>query len=125
MIPSGYLGGKLVRAIDNPHLKILWDPANSLYANEPCYPDGYDGLGVEAIGHIHIKDAVVDMPKATVRFCEMGTGDMAGCLKPLAERLKADGFDGHISLESVYRPEGGDFEDGFKASVGLFKDLYG
>lgn len=125
MIPSGYLGGKLVRAINRPQLKILWDPANSLYANEPCYPDGYEGLGVEAIGHIHIKDAFVDMPKATVEFCELGTGDMADSLQPLADRLSADGYQGHISLESVYRPGGGDFEDGFKASVAKFKELYG
>ena len=125
MIPSGYLGGKLIREINSPNLKILWDPANSLYANEKTYPDGYDGLGVESIGHIHIKDALVDMPKATVEFCELGKGDMAGCLAPLATRLKEDGYDGHISLESVYRPGGGDFEAGFKASVGLFKELYG
>ena len=125
MIPSGYLGGKLIREINSPNLKILWDPANSLYANEKTYPDGYEGLGVETIGHIHIKDALVDMPKATVEFCELGKGDMAGCLSLLAARLKDDGYDGHLSLESVYRPEGGDFEDGFKASVGLFKELYG
>ncbi len=125
MIPSGYLGGKLIREINSPNLKILWDPANSLYANEKTYPDGYEGLGVETIGHIHIKDALVDMPKATVEFCELGKGDMAGCLPLLAARLKDDGYNGHLSLESVYRPEGGDFEDGFKASVGLFKELYG
>ncbi len=125
MIPSGYLGGKLVQEINSPNLKILWDPANSLYANERTYPDGYESLGVEAIGHIHIKDALVDMPKATVEFCELGKGDMAGCLAPLAERLRNDGYEGPISLESVYRPEGGDFEDGFKASVGLFSELFG
>ena len=124
MVPSGYLGGKLIREIASPNLKILWDPANSLYANEKTFPDGYDALGIENIGHIHIKDALVDMPKATVEFCELGTGDMAGCLSPLAEKLNADGYNGHISLESVYRPDGGDFEAGFKASVGLFKELY-
>ncbi|MFT4640472.1 MAG: sugar phosphate isomerase/epimerase [Verrucomicrobiales bacterium] len=125
MIPSGYLGGKLIKEMDSPNLQILWDPANSLYANEKTYPDGYEALGFENIGHIHIKDARVDMPKATVEFCEVGTGDMADCLQPLADRLKKDGYDGHVSLESVYRPEGGDFEAGFKASVEKFKALYG
>ena len=28
-----------------------------------------------------------------------------------------------ISLESVYRPPGGTFEDGFRASVGVLKEL--
>ncbi|MEM7387618.1 MAG: sugar phosphate isomerase/epimerase family protein [Verrucomicrobiota bacterium] len=125
MVPSGYLGGKLIREMASDHLKILWDPANSLYANERTYPEGYDGLGVESIGHIHIKDALVDMPKATVTFGELGTGDMADCLEPLARRLKSDGYAGPISLESVYCPPGGSFEHGFKASVGRFKELYG
>ena len=124
MVPSGYLGGKLVREMSSERLKILWDPANSLYANERAYPEGYQGLGIEGIGHIHIKDALVDMPKATVEFCELGSGDMADVLEPLASQLKADGYDGHISLESVYRPDGGTFEDGFRASVGRFKQLF-
>ena len=50
---------------------------------------------------------------------------MAPYLEPLAADLKKDGYDGIISLESVYRPDGGDFEAGFKASVGEFKRLFG
>ena len=125
MITSGYLGRKLLDAIGSQRLKILWDPANSLYATEPTYPDGYDALGVDGIGHIHIKDCVVDMPKATVQFRELGQGQMAQYLEPLAASLKRDGYQGGISLESVYRPAGGDFEAGFKASVGKFQELFG
>lgn len=125
MIPSGYLGRKLLDDLGSSRLKILWDPCNSLYANEPTYPDGYKALGVDGLGHIHIKDARVDMPKATVEFCELGAGDMAPYLEPLAADLKSDGYDGFISLESVYRPNGGDFEDGFRASLGEFKRLFG
>ena len=125
MIPSGYLGRKLMDDVGSSRLKMLWDPCNSLYANEPTYPDGYQALGIEGLGHLHIKDAIVDMPKATVQFCELGNGDMAPYLEPLAVSLKQDGYDGVISLESVYRPDGGDFEDGFKASVERFKQLFG
>lgn len=125
MITSGYLGRKLIDDLGSNRLKILWDPCNSLYANEPTYPDGYQALGVDGIGHLHIKDAIVDMPKATVQFCELGTGDMASFLEPLAADLRRDGYDGVISLESVYRPDDGDFEDGFRASVETFKRLFG
>jgi len=125
MITSGYLGRKLLDEVGSDQLKILWDPGNSLYACEPTWPDGYDALGVDGIGHIHIKDCVVDMPKATVHFREMGTGQMAQYFEPLAAALKRDGYSGGISLESVYRPEGGTFEDGFRASVELFKQLFG
>lgn len=125
MITSGYLGRKLIDDLGSPRLKILWDPANSLYACEPTHPDGYQALRVDGIGHLHIKDAIVDMPKATVQFCELGAGDMAPFLQPLADNLKRDGYDGVISLESVYRPDGGDFEAGFQASVTRFKQLFG
>ena len=125
MIPSGYLGRKLIDDLGSSRLKILWDPCNSLYANEPTYPDGYKALGADGLGHIHIKDARVDMPKATVEFCELGVGDMAPYLEPLAADLEEDGYDGFISLESVYRPDGGDFEDGFRASVREFRRLFG
>ena len=64
------------------------------------------------------------MPRAAVEFCEMGTGQMAPAFEPIAKGLKEDGYDGVISLESVYRPERGTFEDGFKASVGLFKKVF-
>ena len=35
-------------------------------------------------------------------------------LEGIAEALKKDGYQGVISLESVYRPDGGTFEDGFR-----------
>ena len=125
MVTSGALGRRLLDDMGSERLKILWDPANSLYACEPTHPDGYDALTVSGIGHIHIKDARVDMPRATVEFCELGTGDMAPYLEPLAAALQNDGYDGHISLESVYGIGGDDFEAGFKASVGRFKKLFG
>lgn len=125
MVPSAWLGRKLVDEIDSPHLKILWDPGNGLYANERPFPDAYEALRGGALGHFHIKDAIVDMPKATVEFCEMGTGQLASSYEPIAQGFEQDGYDGVVSLESVYRPEGGTFEDGFKASVGLFKKVFG
>jgi hypothetical protein len=45
-------------------------------------------------------------------------------LEPLAKALKLDGYKGAISLESVYRPDDGTFEDGFWASVDAMKRLF-
>lgn len=125
MIPSGYLGGKLIREVNNPHLRILWDPGNCLYASEPTYPDSYEGLTCDAIGHIHMKDCFVHMPQAKVTFTEFGKGQMADHFTPTAKALERDGYEGIISLESVYRPANGSFEDGFRASVELFKRTFG
>ena len=124
MVPSAWLGKKLIDDIGSDRLRILWDPANSLYANEPTYPDGWEALKDGYIGHFHIKDAKVNMPHAHVEFCEMGKGDMAPYLDPLANEMKLNNYNGYISLESVYRPDGGSFEDGYRASLPKFKELF-
>ncbi len=124
-ITSAQLGRRLIDELGTSRLKVLWDPANSLYCTEQAYPDGYEALRGGYLGHVHMKDARVDIANATLTQCELGTGGMADQLEPLADALKSDGYDGVVSLESVYRPDGGDFEDGFRASLGAFKRIFG
>jgi hypothetical protein len=50
---------------------------------------------------------------------------MAPFLEDIAVGLKKDNYDGVISLESVYHPTDGTFEDGFHASINKFKELFG
>ncbi len=116
MITSAYLGHKLVGDMGSDRLKILWDPGNSLYCNEAAYPDGYEALRGGALGHLHIKDLRVDIPKATVDQCCFGDGQMMPYYQDLADALNRDGYDGVVSFESVHRPEAGTFEDGFRRS---------
>jgi len=125
MITSATLARKLIDELGSSRLRLLWDPCNSLYCNERTYPDGYEAIRGGYLGHIHIKDAEMDIPKATVVFEALNTGHMAPYLDDLANALRSDNYDGVISLESVYRPEGGAFEDGFRASVGTLKQLFG
>jgi sugar phosphate isomerase/epimerase len=125
MITSCWLGRKLINDLGTKNLKVLWDPANSLYCTEAPYPDGYESLRGGYLGHVHIKDSVVDIAKATVRQCQLGSGQMAPYLRDMAAAFAADGYDGVISLENVYRPDGGTFEDGFHANVGTFKEIFG
>jgi sugar phosphate isomerase/epimerase len=124
MITSGYLGRKLVDEMGSKRLKILWDPGNSLYCNEPAYPDGYEALRGGYLGHLHIKDCVVDIPKATVAQCRFGDGQMAVYLDDIAKALRQDGYDGVVSFESVFHSDGGTFEDGFRQSVGEFQRIF-
>jgi sugar phosphate isomerase/epimerase len=125
IITSGHLGRRLIDELGTSRLKILWDPANSLYCNEAPTPDGYNALRGGYLGHFHIKDAVVDIAKAKVRQCEMGSGGMAQYLQPIADGLKEDNYQGAISLESVYYPDGGSYEDGFRASIETMKTIFG
>lgn len=121
---SAFLARRMVDEIGSDRLKVMWDPANALYSTEAAYPDGYRALK-GALGHIHLKDVVVEISKATIACRQLGTGQMAPYLDDLATALKNDDYAGAISLESVYRPLGGSFEDGFRASVGALKAMFG
>ncbi len=121
---SAFLARKLVDELGSERLKVMWDPANALYSTEAAFPDGYQALR-GALGHIHLKDVTVEISKAKISCRQLGAGQMAPYLADMATALKTDGYAGSISLESVYRPLGGSFEDGFRASVGTLKAIFG
>ena len=123
MVTSGRLGRRLVEEMGSDRLRILWDPGNSLYCAEPAYPEGYEALR-GCLAHVHMKDVRVDIPGATVEQCRFGTGQMAPHFGAIASALERDGFPGAVSLESVYRPPGGSFEDGFRASIEAFREAF-
>ena len=126
MVNSNYTGRKLIDDLDAKGvLEVLWDPANNCWCHELAYPDGYEELRGGYLGHIHIKDVKVDTPRATLEVRRMGEGQLAGLFEPMAEALRADGYDGVISFESVYHPGNGDFEAGFRQCIGRFKDHFG
>lgn len=123
-VTSAHLARKLIDKLDVPHLKVLWDPCSSLYCTEVPYPDGYEIIR-EYIAHVHLKDGVVNLPAATFDFCAMRQGQMDPYYNDIVNALKRDGYDGAISLESVYTPEGGTREDGFRESLPIFMELMG
>ncbi len=53
----------------------------------------------------------------------MGEGQMQAYYADIARTLKEDGYQGTISLESVYAPENGVREDRFRKSLPVFKQL--
>ncbi len=125
MVNSATLARKLLDDLGHPdHLKVLWDPCNCLYAGEPAYPDGYQQLLGGYLGHIHIKDARVRPAQARVSCVPLAQGDMGPFLSDMAAALKNDGYDGAISLESIYKPAGGSFADGFQQSAGTMRSLF-
>ena len=123
-VTSAYLARKLIDALEAPHLKVLWDPCSSLYCTEIPYPDGYEIIRGH-IAHVHLKDGVVNLPAATFDFCAMRQGQMDPYYNDIVDALKRDGYDGAISLESAYTPEGGTREDGFRESLPVFMELVG
>jgi sugar phosphate isomerase/epimerase len=126
MVNSNYTARKLIDDLDaKDTLKVLWDPANNCWCHERAYPDGYHEVKDGYLGHVHIKDVQVDTPRATLEVREMGQGQLADQFAPMADALRSDGYDGVISFESVYHPGNGNFEDGFRACIGLFQKTFG
>jgi sugar phosphate isomerase/epimerase len=110
---SGELACQMIAQINSPHLRLLWDCGNAFFVGEEPYPTGYE-ISKPWIGHVHVKDAVIDASTGKPRWVELGTGDidMLGQLKA----LKEDGYTGVVSMENHYKPEGGTAEDGVRAS---------
>lgn len=126
MVNSNYTARKMIDDLDaKDTLKVLWDPANNCWCHELAYPNGYDETKDGYLGHIHIKDVQVDTPRATLEVRQMGEGQLGHLFEPIANALRSDGYDGVISFESVYHPGDGNFENGFRQSIGLFKELFG
>ena len=126
MVNSSYTGRRLIDDLGAKGvLKVLWDPANNCWCHERAWPDGYDELRDGYLGHVHIKDVQVDTPRATLEVRRLGEGQLADQFQPIAEALRADGYDGVISLESVYHPGNGNFEDGFRLCVDRFREIFG
>lgn len=124
MVTSAALAARLVDEIGSPALKVLWDPCNALYFNEAAYPAGYEALRGKFLGHVHIKDAVVNIPRASMDITEVGQGDMAPYLEPIAAQLKADAYAGYVSLEHIHRPADASSGDAFRASARRLKEVF-
>ena len=124
MITSCRLGARLISELGSKRLRVLWDPGNSLYCAERPVPDGLTAVR-DCLAHLHVKDLTVDIPGATVHQVRFGEGQMAPYFQALADGLRGIGYSRCVSLESVYRPAGGTFEDGFRASFQRFKGVFG
>lgn len=93
----------LLKGLDETYYGAVYDPGNDLFdpLREVPYPDGYEAIR-SRMTVIHIKDAVYD-EVGEPRCCAPGTG-LVGYPELIA-RLKADGYEGWMSLEPHYRKD--------------------
>ena len=54
----------------------------------------------------------------------IGRGDLAPYLTRIAKALRDDGYDGFVSLENIYRPEGKDYVDGYRIDIETLKEIF-
>lgn len=83
----------LVSAVDSPHLRFLWDPANFVQVGEAQLTErGWPLLG-DYVGYVHVKDAVL----ADGSVKPAGEGD--GQVGELLVKLREGGYQGFLALE--------------------------
>lgn len=112
---------KLIEMINNPLIAALYDPGNEIAAGaaQRPYPEGFHMLR-KYIRHVHLKD----MKKSPIgkEPALLGEGDVD--FHGIIDSLKADGYDGCVSVETHFRikarmdedllvrPQGSGFSEG-------------
>jgi len=112
---------KVLGAISTPNLMLNWDPGNAADRGEKPYPDGYDLLPKDRIGHCHCKDVAKKSDGSGYQWAAMGRGimDWVGQFKA----LKRDGYHFAVSLETHWRGAGTPEESTRQSWAGMKKTL--
>jgi len=93
---TGAEAAKLLAGINSPYLMLNWDAGNAAARGETPFPDGYNLLPKNRIGHCHCKDAVKKPDGSGTDWAPMGGGfiDWVGQFKA----LRQDGYHQAVSL---------------------------
>ena len=110
---------QVLGAIQSGSFMLNWDPGNAAASGEVPYPDGYNLLPKDRIGHCHCKDTV--KKGKGYDWAPMGGGmiDWAGQYKA----LKRDGYHFAVSLETHWKGGGSPEESSRKSWAGMKKLL--
>jgi len=116
---TGAEAAKVLQAVQSPSFMLNWDPGNAATLGETPYPDGYQLLPKDRIGHCHCKDAVKKGKKYD--WAPMGGGiiDWAGQFRA----LKRDGYHFAVSLETHWSGGGSPEQSSRKSWAGMKKLL--
>ena len=111
--------GRLLKEVNSPNLRGVWDPGNAVMLNEVPYPDGY--LAVKGLfPHMHIKDARRNAQTGKIEWVPVGGGSID--FKGQFQALRKDKYRGTMSLETHYkRADGNKVESTRESLEGLLK----
>lgn len=112
---------KVLAAVSSPSLMLNWDPGNAASRDETPYPDGYNLLPKNRIGHCHCKDAKKKPDGKGYGWAAMGRGviDWTGQFAA----LKRDGYSFAVSLETHWRGAGTPEESTRQSWAGMKEQL--
>jgi L-ribulose-5-phosphate 3-epimerase len=116
---TGAEAAKVLSAVQSKALMLNWDPGNAAAQGETPFPDGYNLLPKERIGHCHCKDTV--KKGSGYDWAPMGGGmiNWAGQFKA----LKRDGYGYAVSLETHWSGGGTPEQSSRKSWDGMKKLL--
>ena len=113
---TGAEAARTLKAVQSPNLKLNWDPGNAAYRGEIAFPNGFETIPKERIGHMHCKD-VSRKADGTFEWAAMGRGiiDFVGQFRALAQA----GYSGTMSLETHWRGAGTEEESSRQSMAGM------
>jgi L-ribulose-5-phosphate 3-epimerase len=113
--------GRLLKDVNSPNLRGVWDPGNATMLGETPYPDGYEAVK-GLFPHMHIKDSRKNAQTGKLDWAPVGGGIID--FKGQFEALHRDKYDGTMSLETHYkRADGNKVESTRESLEGLLKVL--
>ncbi len=112
---------RVLAQVKAENFMLNWDPGNAAAAGEKPYPDGYQLLPKERIGHCHCKDTVKKSDGKGYDWAAVGHGsiDWAGQFAA----LKRDGYHYAVSLETHWRGAGTPEESSRQSWAGMKEQL--
>jgi sugar phosphate isomerase/epimerase len=95
--------GRFVTELDSPVVRVVWDPANEVHAEDGItpFPDAYE-LVKRFVVHVHVKDAARDPKTNAATLTAVGEGQI-DWVNQLRDLLASD-YGGYASLETHWRP---------------------
>jgi sugar phosphate isomerase/epimerase len=98
---TGAEAARTLSAVKAHNLMVNWDPGNAAMRGEVPYPDGYEKLPKNRIGHVHCKDIQKKADGSGMDWAAMGRGtiDWVGQFRA----LKQSGYHFATSLETHWR----------------------
>ena len=100
---TGEESAAVLAAVPNKNFMLNWDPGNAAALFSKPYPNGYDLLPKNRIGHCHCKDVTYPADHK-YEWAPVGSG-VVGWVDQL-KALKRDGFHYALSLETHWRGAG-------------------
>jgi len=99
---TGAEAAQVLAAVKSSSFMLNWDPGNAAASGETPFPNGYNLLPKERIGHCHCKDVIRNGEKYDWAAMGKGFVDWVGQFKA----LKRDGYHYAVSLETHWRGAG-------------------